>query len=202
MENDINVERIIGDCFEINADIIQSSINSKLPRFIADTREKYYRNKLIKVVKKLKKANIPLNRSNLIEFFSYLYNNYSLYNTEDSKCKFIEWVKHLETDDLDIWEAKISDLCEYDNRTIKCIIKIDAKEEKMQLLIGIYSEETIDSYDIWCSKIETSNSELREYVRIINNMLIESIYEYIINSLEYYNSKEVMKGRIKYDKSI
>ena len=41
-----NTNRIIGDFFEINSDIVYNEHTSKFPKFIARLISKYYRNKL------------------------------------------------------------------------------------------------------------------------------------------------------------
>ena len=71
-----NTTHIIADCFEINADIISMRVNSKLPSFISKFIENRRRDRLIKIVKKLKKANAPLSRTNLIELFTYMFNSF------------------------------------------------------------------------------------------------------------------------------
>ena len=70
----METDNIILDTLIANTEISDLRRGSKYPGFIANFIEKRYRKRLLKSVMKIKKANIPLTRNNLFEYFSNIYN--------------------------------------------------------------------------------------------------------------------------------
>ena len=66
----METDNIILDTLIANTEISDLRRESKYPGFIANFIEKRYRKRLLKSVMKIKKANIPLTRNNLFEYFS------------------------------------------------------------------------------------------------------------------------------------
>ena len=71
----METDNIILDTLIANTEISDLRRKLKYPGFISNFIEKRYRKRLLKSVMKIKKANIPLTRNNLFEYFSNIYNS-------------------------------------------------------------------------------------------------------------------------------
>ena len=174
-----NNGRIIGDFLEINADIVQKRFKSKLPSFLANIDEKYYRNKLIKRAKKMKNSNMILSIYNIYELFVYTYNNFP----PDGKYKSIWRSKIMVSDNNVEAEAVIK----FDN--ITSIISIDKNEETLD--VNILEEN--NQYYTRCNKLlkhSKKGSKIDILLMRINKELLNIITDYIIETLEAYNRKD------------
>lgn len=174
---EINTERIIGDCMEINAEIVEQRFTSKLPKFIARIREKYYRDKLIKIITKLKVANKPLTSNNLFEFFIYLYNNYP----PKGSYKDIGYSVIIESSNRLI--AKITGE-KWDGQ-----IKIDLSDlTKFELYLTVYKEVNLNTYNFTLKELTVSLEEVSDYVSEMNTIILNNMSDYIIEYLSRFNN--------------
>lgn len=175
---ELDNSRIIASCLEINNDIIMMKLDSKLPLLLSKIRESYYRNKLIKTVNKLQKANIPLNTDNLTELFIYIYSNYPPYGIY----KEIKWCKCINVNSVDIIESCIV----LDD--MKAIFKIDKLDTsgKFRLILSIKKDEKFYNYDILLSELITSNNMIKDYVKELNKLLINIMRNYILDTINSY----------------
>ena len=83
----METDNIILDTLIANTEISDLRRKLKYPGFILNFIEKRYRKRLLKSVMKIKKANIPLTRNNLFEYFS------NIYNSQQGKYKSIKTIK-------------------------------------------------------------------------------------------------------------
>lgn len=172
---DKNNNRIIGDFFEINADIVQREVTSKLPKFIKHRISYRDRKKLLKAAIKIKNSDHVLNSDNLSEFFIYLYNNFP----PNGKYKSVYASKYDE--DLNIIEAIILfDSC-------KAVITIDRSSTGFDIRItdkktNIFTESSA----IHCDEL-SHNGSRSEVMKKINKRLKSDIADYIIEILQKYN---------------
>lgn len=171
-------ERIIGSCLEINSDIIRMKFeDTKLPKIIINLREKYYRYKLVKSVKKLEKANIPLNKSNLLELFSYIYSNFPPYGSYKS----IKQIMHVEKESMNIWKTVIR----Y-SEDIVISIDIDYKDETMTLTTIVNDPKTDirKTYTDYITELRSDKPATKNIINGLNDSLIKIIMEYILSVIE------------------
>lgn len=183
-----NTERIIGNCLEINSDIIRMKFedDNKYPKFFIKIRENFYRYKLIKSVKKLEKANVPLNRNNLIELFAYIYSNFPPYGSYQN----IKQVMHVDKEDMNIWKAIIR----YPDNIVYSI-DID-NEESTFTVVYIINDENNNSRitnTIYLTELITDKENLKEPIYNLNKLLIKITKDYIlqtINSTKQIERKE------------
>lgn len=181
-----NTTHIIADCFEINADIISMRVNSKLPSFISKFIENRRRDRLIKIVKKLKKANAPLSRTNLIELFTYIFNNFS----PDGEYKSIKGIKHIVIDEsIESWVAMISV-----NDEFTAIIKIKMSDSGFSVELKIPDGNGFMTRDISdISFLLAGDIEIDQYLEKLNLTLISVMADYILDNLSMYKKS---KGNI------
>lgn len=179
----MTMDRLIGDVMEINGDILMQEQNSKLPKFLARIRSRYYRSKLIKSAKKLRKANVPLTYDNLRELFNYMISNYP----PEGSYKNIKKVKIYTASEIDYMDAWV----ELDN--LKFLIKFNSTAEvrgKFDVTISHTVSETLtETFEIMLSKLETTKPELRDIIRELNNTLYNVIADYIIETISSYNKR-------------
>ena len=175
--NELNTDRIIGDCLEINGDIINRNFNSRFPKFICNIRERYYRNKLIKIVNKIKKSNTPLKACNIYELACYVYNNYIPNGTFGCIYKIKYFDKY----------NRYNVYVKYDD--IKAIIMIE-DQDHFDLSIEYYKNNILTASRITLKTMETNNTDIKKKVFSINKALTETIADYILNILNGYNRKE------------
>lgn len=176
----INVEdstRIIGDFLEINADIVERRFKSKLPKILANIEEKHSRNKLIKTAKKIQESNMILSIYNLSELFIYTFNNFP----PNGKYKSI-MISKVVNDSNNI-EAVIK------FEDIVSIINIDKKENTIDVNIT----QDNNTFFTRCNgllKHSKKGSRVDIILMRINKELLNTITDYIIETLESYNRKD------------
>ena len=188
MNENNNNERIIGSCLEINSDIIRMKFdeNIKLPKLILKLRENFYRHKLIKTVKKLEKANVPLNKSNLIEFFAYIYSNYP----PNGSYHNIKQIMHVNNEDMILWKAiiKYSD-------DILYVIDIDENEKifTVSIIINDREKDIRRTTDIYLEELITDKEMSKDYINNLNKLIIKLIMQYILQIIE---SKKQIESKL------
>ena len=170
-------KRIIGDFLEINGENIQYRENNKRNP-ISKIIYKYNRRKLKKAVTKLKKSNIILNRFNIIELFSYIYNNFP----PDGKYDIIYRSK-INMNNPD----EVEGILKFDNYTV---IINTCDENNISINIHITDEEgNIKNYTLNSESISTSNisAEINSILNIINKKLLDIMCNYILNVINLYD---------------
>lgn len=171
-----NVNRLIGDCLELNADIIQNEHESKLPKFLAKLRANYYRYKLIKSVKKIEQGNTPLSKDNLMELALYLYNNYRPYG----EYKTISYVKYLESTDSYVMKLEVA----------KDVFSIFTLNEKNASFDAKIKPAVDTTYDVSLKELTSDNDDLKHHLLEINHELLKVITQYIIDTIEEYKEMD------------
>ena len=179
--------RIIGDFLEINSDIVQQEFESKLPKFLKKLKFKKQRKRLLDNVDKLRNSNVILEADNLIEFFSYVYNNYPETSYKSIfKCK-------IDTES-ELYEA----IVQFDNQTSIITIEKDNYPKfninsKVNVKDGISQGINIQVSKLF-SDIETRNNILSA----VNRVLLNDICDYIEEVIKpYYDNKETNDGIIE-----
>lgn len=182
---ELNSERIIGSCLEINSDITRMKFEeSRLPRFFTNLRANYYRKKLIKTVKKLNKANIALSRENIIELLSYVFSNFPPTGTYDIISKTYHVVKN--DGNIDIWSCNV---IVSPNRAYH--ISIDNIEKQFEVtIIDNENNKGTRSYSIRLTKLDTTNKNLNHYIKELNESLIKVIMNYTLSVIENSDNLE------------
>ena len=159
------MDRIIGSFLEINGDIILQENESKLPKFIKKIRSRYYRNKVIKSIKKLRNSNHILSKDNIEEFFSYTFNSFPPYGK----------YKSVVTSKID--NNTTEGILEFDN--YKVIITIEKDEENFEIHINEINEDRYDTYNLYLDKLYSESKSSREILYTINNRLLNDICDFI-----------------------
>lgn len=186
-----NTNRIIGDFFEINSDIVYNEHTSKFPKFIARLISKYYRNKLIKKVDELSGNNMILETENVSEIFAYLYSSFP------PKGKFgcIRLVSFNSISQT--YTSTISFNVDNDAQisSISGIITIDPLDPGMSIqLISYNSKNESKGINIQTDTLSTNNPMFSKVFEYLNYNLIETMKEYIKINLLKFNNKEKKYG--------
>ena len=183
-KQETNYDRIIGDFLELHAEINSMSTSDdykRYPKFIKNIIIKKYHKKLVNTVSRLRSANQPLTRDNLIEYFTYLFNNYPPHGTYKSTTV----VKKL--------DGIIFAVVKIDNMKIKFNIGLD--ENNFNIVIHASKEDdNIKSYDVSLRKLYTENKKVSDMIDRINQVLISDMTDYILENIEtcvYSGKKEV-----------
>lgn len=182
MDN-LDTNRIIGDCFEINGDIISMRIKSKLPKFISKIQENFRRNRLIKIVKNLRKANVPLSRDNIIEYFTYIFNNFS----PNGEYKSIKGIKHIIIDDtLETWIVMVSV-----NDEFTAVFKVEMDSKEFSIDLKIPNNDNFITRNLTnLTQVYSDNPETFDYIDKLNKILISDMTDYILDSLYLYKKSK------------
>ena len=183
MNDNTNTERIIGSCLEINSDIIRMKFeDNKTPKWIISMKESYYRHKLVKSVKKLEKANVPLNKENLLELFAYIFSNFPPYGNY----KNIKQVMHVDKEDMNIWKTVIR----Y-SEDIVYSIDIDTKEDTFTVAIIVRDPEkdSRNTVTVYLKELYSKKENIDEHIYELNKLLINIIKDYILEVIE--SAKEI-----------
>lgn len=170
--------RIIGDCLEINADIVSYRFDSKLPIFIKRivVNRKYQR--LINALKKFQKSDYVLTIENLSEFFIYIFNNYPPYGNYKS-------VEAVTSKTIEFGKQQLETKITFDN--IICWIVIEEGKGTFDINIKeIGKNESITGCSISTNKLYSSNSNIQPLLHKVNEELKDNIYHYILDIILSY----------------
>ena len=177
MKKEINTDRIIGDCMEVYGEIVSMlhDTSSKEPRFIREIKAKRYLSKLVKIVKKIRDANKPLNKENLKEYFYYLFSSFPPYGS------------YKNTTTVNILES---------TNTVMAVFKLDIytkikfvirdNDDMFNMIISKKSDksEEVNSYDINTNELLVENKEIASIIEEINKTMLDNITEYILSSIK------------------
>lgn len=180
--------RIIGDFLEINSDIIQAEFESKLPKFLKKFKFRKQRKRLLSNVSKLRESNMTLEVDNLIELFSYVYNNF--YPETSYKC-----IKKCKINvDKGIYEAMIN----FDNQVSVIVIE-EETYPKFNISSKIIVRDGVsEGIDIQTDKLFSDNNAKNEILSRINKELLNTICDYIEDIIKpYYGSEENNYGMVE-----
>lgn len=167
-------ERIIGDFFEINADNLKYKIdNKKNPFSIIIYKINQY--KLKSRVKKLRNLNIVLNKNNIIEFVSYICNNYPPAGS----------YKNIKKSKIGMKDTEVEFVISFDNITAI----INTIFENISIIIKVTNEDNSTTrYNLELPELEANSSarDIREVINKVNNKLVEIMCDYIEENLNKY----------------
>ena len=169
--------RIIGNCLELNSDILKMRFEDiKTPKPILLIKENYYRYRLKKSVYKLEKANIPLNKENLLELFTYIFNNFPPYGNY----KNIKHIMHVDNENMNIWKAVIR----Y-SEDIVYSIDIDNNDDVFIVAIVVKDEDNSRfTTTAYLKELYSKKENIHNHIYNLNKLLINIIKDYIINVIE------------------
>lgn len=172
-------KRIIGEFMEISADILQNQLNSKLPAFLAKIISKHQRKKLIKSCKKFRNSNYILDKYNISELIYYVYNNYPPKGEYGSIC-----FAKIDPETTDRVECVV--MHGDKERIVKAIITIDLKLPTFELTIYDEYDDKNNNYYIEVEKLSTPGKKTEEPVVYINNILRNTMCDYINGIITKY----------------
>lgn len=177
-END--TERIIGSCLEINSDIVRMKFeeNKKYPKLFIKLRENYYRGKLIKSVKKMEKANLPLSKTNLLELFAYIFSNFPPYGSYQN----IKQVLHVDKENMNLWKV----IVKHNSLDILYTIDIDVNDDVfiVSVIINDTTKDSRNTSTVYLKELRTDKENMKEYIIDLNTILIRIIMDYILHVIE------------------
>lgn len=174
MANETNKARIIGDFLEINSYIVQDELSpSKLPKFIKKIRAHKQRKRLIALLDKFRDTGIVLEADNLIEFFSYIYNNFY------PETKFGSIDKCRVDPEVGYYEAIVKF-----NNSIAIISIYNENYPKF----NVCTKSTITStgIDIETTKLRSDIKKKDDILKVINAVLVNDICDYIMSVIKPY----------------
>lgn len=176
--SDKYVQRMIGDIFEINGDIVAMVHQTKHFKFIVKKIAKHQRRQLIRMANNIKRQFFPLSKDNLVEFFSYVYN----YAPPKGEFGSIKLSKVVETNGHYNTEAYIS-FDEY-----SCIITIEDNWDKFSVRVKKIQDSGDISFNIQCENdlLNCSNSAAKEILKVINRRLLDDISDFILLNLKSF----------------
>lgn len=178
--------RLIGECLEINADIVKERTNTKLPSFIADIISSYYRKRLLKSVKKLRNSHYILTSENLLEFFNYTFNNFPPYGTYKS----VSMSKIFDNDNYNTIVA----LIKFEDYTVDITIYSNIPDY-FDINIINDSQQGTNKYFLHLNSLYSENNNIKDILNIINEKLLNDITDYIIDTISIYGKKSKRKEK-------
>lgn len=173
------MNRIIGDFFEINANIVKQEADSKLPSFLSKLRANFFRRKLLKSLYKLEKSNYVLNAENISELFTYIFNNYPPKGNYNS----IAFSKVMERNG----NVEIEGIVRFDK--ISCIINLSTEKSTFEISISsIDKDGERHQFNLFLDKLYTDekNTYYNDIVYQINKDLLKEIVNYTESVLKMY----------------
>lgn len=184
--------RIIGDILEINSDIIRQRVESKSPKIITSLKERHYRNRLEKLIKRFNKDKIVLDKSNIQELLVYLYT----YN----EAKYKEITNIVMKSQFGV-DAIVADLLIDPDisyiKDIKYVINISSREEEMSILMIIHRVEgTVLTNTLKLNSLSyfDIDGELQIAVSKLNDTLLNILESFLLEYLERFkHNKGYMK---------
>ena len=187
------LNNIIGDCIQMNTDIINQYNDSKLPKFIIKLLILRKKRKLLDCVNKIKRGNVPLTRVDLISFFNYIMSSFPL----EERFGHIYNCRIITTDFESFLEASIniedSILHNSTIKKIQAVFKFNIfmrNQEKFALNLSVIDDIDfrfhfdIDLKELFYNDkkyLSDENFLLSESIKIINNTIYNDISDYIKN---------------------
>ena len=187
------LNNIIGDCIQMNTDIINQYNDSKLPKFIIKLLILRKKRKLLDCVNKIKRGNVPLTRVDLISFFNYIMSSFPL----EERFGHIYNCRIITTEFESFLEASIniedSILHNSTIKKIQAVFKFNIfmrNQEKFTLNLSVIDDIDfrfhfdIDLKELFYNDkkyLSDENFLLSESIKIINNTIYNDISDYIKN---------------------
>ena len=187
------LNNIIGDCIQMNTDIINQYNDSKLPKFIIKLLILRKKRKLLDCVNKIKRGNVPLTRVDLISFFNYIMSSFPLeerfghiYNCRIITTEFESFLEAcINIEDSILHHSTI--------KKIQAVFKFNifmGNQEKFTLNLSVIDDIDfrfhfdIDLKELFYNDkkyLSDENFLLTESIKIINNTIYNDISDYIKN---------------------
>ena len=208
--------RLISLIYDINNDIIQKSLNSRLPIFLVYLQEKINRNKVIKVINKyiknIDKYSLFFTKNELVELIEKLRLNAIVVGEEFevikniSYCKYIKFITHIYKEDNTYIGSSISITInilelDLDVDNIGCIIKIDLADKSDYFDIDYKIKEDNGSISSYSTRnnilYHDYNKDTIKSIEKINKALFHDMFNYFKGVLCQYNRKDEIIKRIE-----
>lgn len=187
------LNNIIGDCIQMNTDIINQYNDSKLPKFIIKLLILRKKRKLLDCVNKIKRGNVPLTRVDLISFFNYIMSSFPseerfghIYNCRIITTEFESFLEaSINIEDSILHHSTI--------KKIQAVFKFNIfmrNQEKFTLNLSVIDDIDfrfhfdIDLKELFYNDkkyLSDENFLLTESIKIINNTIYNDISDYIKN---------------------
>ena len=180
MINVHTTNRIIGDYLEVNSYIVSQQFYSKLPKFMSRYRANKQRKRLLESLSKFRRSGYILEWDNLIELFTYIYNNFD----QDHSYKNITKVE--------LMEDSLEALIEFDNYHALIFFdrlsnNVDSDTDiKFNLKMKYITNVKTDGVDIYLSTLYTTHRKAYNYVKQLNDLLVNYTCDYIEDILKKY----------------
>lgn len=187
------LNNIIGDCIQMNTDIINQYNDSKLPKFIIKLLILRKKRKLLACVNKIKRGNVPLTRVDLISFFNYIMSSFPL----EERFGHIWNYRIINTEFESFLEASIniedSILHHSTIKKIQAVFKFNIfmkNQDKFTLNLSVIDDIDfrfhfdIDLKELFYNGkkyLSDENFLLTESIKIINKTIYNDISDYIKN---------------------
>lgn len=178
--------KIITDCLQVNTDLYNEYTNSKYPKPIAKIIYYMKKRKLVNIVNKVAKGNIPLTVDDLLDLFFHTSSNYLPFGRFGA----IDKSYILETQTEKFLKANISigindkkyDAVHADFSFNLTYNKI--KEFTLELVAYQFNGETLHTTITLDKLLYKKNKEIESIVRELNTAMYYEIYSYIIHTID------------------
>lgn len=181
------MENLITRCLQINNDIYSEYKNSKYPKIISRIIYEIKKRKLIEIVTKIRKANVPLEIDDLLDLFFHILSNYPI----DGCFGTIDRSYILETEFEKYLIVKLhTDSSNKKFGLIKAEFRFDLNIEKINNFTAeIFAESFDDSGNNFLATITLNkmfykkDKTIKEFVSDLNDAIYFQIYSYIIGTI-------------------
>lgn len=182
MKDPAFLERVIGDILELNGELVSIIHNASdknfIVRYVAKRNVKKSRKRITAYVEKLKAGNVQLSRDNLVEFFTYTFNNYPPKGNFGSV--------QLSTVTIDDYHTEAEAYIVFDD--YKCIITIDTTMDNFKVVIRHSTKDGNRNCNIQCNGglLTTNATMYLDDLRKLNSKIWEDIAEFIFSNIKAY----------------
>ena len=176
MKNDnktreVDKDRLIGDCMEVNSSIITYRHEDVKLKFIRKIMANHYTDRLIKIVNKLKESHTTLTRNNMYEYFIYISNNYPP-NGCYKNTKAVKVLEHVTVVAYQVGDIKCRFLFNDDSDTVSINMAKKLKDDKT------------NHYEVHVLELTHKDHDINNILKEVNEALLEDITGYIISVIE------------------
>ena len=173
-------ERIVGEFEEINGQILEDELNSKLPKPLASFVGNINRKKLKKVLKKLRNSDYIMTKDNLYELFFHVFNNYPPFGS------FNNIQSSMLLNEKNIVGVYIKSDSENNTKTVS---KFTIYEQESQFHLEIMRERengTVERIFVSSRTLYKPEVELNGIISEINNGIKNELCDFIDKQIDLY----------------